>query len=100
MMSYHNTCGIENTAEYERKAISQDEVIMRHFRNCAYGTLYSPSKLNKWVLRNAPITSVRRSLTGLTKAGLLVKTDMMVDGLYGRPESLWKLAEPVQGILL
>ena len=95
-MAYHNTCGIEDTRDYERKAFSQDEVIMRHMKECTYGTLISPSELNTWVLPNAPITSVRRSLTGLTKAGLLVKTSYLVDGPYGRPEGLWKLAEPVQ----
>ena len=93
---YHNTQGLENTEEYERKALSQDDVIMVFFSSQKYGSMFTPSELNNLVLPNAPITSVRRSLTGLTKAELLVKTCYLVDGPYGRPEGLWRLAEPVQ----
>ena len=95
-MSYHNTCGIEDTRDYQRKALTQDDVIMVFFSSQRFGDMFTPSELNKLVLPNAPITSVRRSLTGLTKVGLLIKTSYLVDGPYGRPEGLWKLAEPVQ----
>ena len=115
-MSYHNTCGIEDTADYQRKALTQDELILAFFRlpfwdrvriekatfpdRRTFNELFSPSDLNAMVLPDALLTSVRRALSNLTKAERLVKTDMLVDGLYGRPEGLWKLAEPVQGKLL
>ena len=100
MNAYHNTCGIEDTREFERKALTQDEAIMRRFSKGGFESCFAPSYINKYWLPNAPITSVRRSLTGLTKAGLLIKTSYLVDGPYGRPEGTWKLAEPVQGRLL
>ena len=93
---YHNTQGLEDTREFEQKALSQDERLLKFFEAMPFGELFSPSEIHKTVLPNAPITSVRRSLTGLTKAGLLIKTSYLVDGPYGRPEGLWKLAEPVQ----
>ena len=96
MNAYHNTCGLEDTREFERKALSQDEAIMEWIQCRVFGYLFSPSQIHEMVMSEAPITSVRRSLTGLTKAGLLIRTDMLVDGPYGRPEGLWKLAEPVQ----
>jgi len=95
-MSYHNTQGLEDVREYERKALSQDERIMEYFRTMEFGSMAAPSEINKWVLPNAPITSVRRSITNLTKAGLLIKTNNFVKGPYSRPEGLWEMADPVQ----
>ena len=47
---------------------------------------------------NCPITSVRRAMTNLTKAGLLEKTGDKVLGEYGVMVNTWKLApkEPKQ----
>ncbi len=36
-----------------------------------------------------PITSVRRSITGLQRTGLLTKLSEKRIGLYNRPEHLW-----------
>ena len=41
------------------------------------------------------LTSVRRAISNLTAAGVLVKLDLVVDGPWGRPEGLWSL--PAQG---
>ena len=95
-MSYHNTCGIEDTRDYEQKALSQDERLLMFFESMPFGELFSPSELHSAVLPDAPLTSTRRALSNLTAAERLVKTDMMVQGEYGRPEGLWRLAEPVQ----
>jgi hypothetical protein len=41
---------------------------------------------------NTPITSIRRSVTNLTKARALRKTKDRVDGAYGKPEFEWEIA--------
>ena len=100
MNAYHNTQGLEDTRDYQRKALTQDERLLRFFESMPFGELFSPSELHSAVLPEAPLTSTRRALSNLTATERLVKTDMLVDGPYGRPEGLWKLAEPVQGRLL
>lgn len=40
---------------------------------------------------NVPLTSVRRSITNLTKAGKLIKTNEKAIGIYGRPEYIWQI---------
>ena len=90
--SYHNTTNIDGTRldQFEEKAKSQDEKILEWFEYSEGA--YSPSKINDRVFASSvPLTSVRRALSNLTKAGLLVKTDRQVKGPYGRPEHLWKL---------
>lgn len=99
-MSYHNTQGLEDTAEYERKALTQEQMIMAFFEHHGLGELFSPSEVNNIVLPNAPLTSVRRAMSDLTREGLLIKTEHITDGPYGRPEGLWRLAAPVQKELL
>lgn len=42
-------------------------------------------------LNRAPLTSVRRAMTNLTRYGLLEKTAVKIDGPYGRPEHRWRL---------
>lgn len=41
-------------------------------------------------LSKAPLTSVRRAMTSLTDRGVLIKTDRMVMGIYGKPVHLWR----------
>jgi len=44
---------------------------------------------------NTPITSIRRALTTLYDAGILDKTSERREGLYGRPECVYKLRDEV-----
>jgi hypothetical protein len=99
---YHNTLAHEGDQlrNYEQKAMTQDELVLEYFRRRRFGDHISPTVVHRYALPAAPITSVRRALTNLTAAGLLVKTDVMVEGAYGRPESTWILSDPVQGELL
>ena len=91
-----NTTG-EDLQAYRRKAMSQDEIILALYRD---GYDHSPSQVLQMVLPNAPITSVRRSITNLTTEGRLKKTGRQVNGMYGRPEYCWRLNDPTQGELL
>lgn len=98
-MSYFNTTNETGglLKEYRRKASSQDVLVLEMFMN---GEPYSPSQVQSAVLPNAPITSVRRSITNLTTIGKLIKTGRKVMGLYNRHEYCWKLNDPQQGELL
>ena len=96
---YYNTTNEtgDTLQDYRAKTQTQDEVVMNLFLD---GYDYSPSQVQQRVLPNAPITSVRRSITNLTAEGRLTKTGRQVQGLYGRPEYCWRLSDPRQGKLL
>jgi hypothetical protein len=94
--SFHNTTESQgkDLFDYEQKALSQEEKILLFFRawdEQVPGAVCTPSRINELVLPEAPLTSVHRAMTNLTKAGMLVKTDTQKEGMYGRPEYLWKL---------
>jgi len=90
-MSYFNTTNEEkDLKKYQRKAKSQDEVILEFFKLHPY-TVYSPDYIMDELGLECPITSVRRSISNLTKQGKLVKTDRKVLGKYGRLTNTWKL---------
>ena len=92
---YWNTTHL--TGDALRGAIAaaehQDAAILTIFRN-ANGPL-SPSQA--WALceragKRWPLTSVRRAITNLTKAGALAMTGGQCTGVYGRPENQWQVA--------
>ena len=94
----------EQLAKSKRIALTQEEVIMSLFntyRNI-YGRIIhmSPSYIQGiWIngvdrKKYPPITSIRRAMTNLTTKGMLIKTDKMTEGEYGKPEHCWRLAKP------
>ena len=97
-MDYYNTCELdpELVKVYTGKARSQDAAILEFYRSEPYGAAYTPDEINRFVLPNAPITSVRRALTNLTSTGALVKSDVLANGPCGHPVHYWTLALPVQ----
>jgi len=90
--SYHNTTNeTDKLDQYEQKAKTQDEKILEYFQEmCPRQTYFSPSEL-QGVLKTAPLTSIRRALSNLTRLDALIRTDVKKDGLYGRKEHCWKL---------
>ena len=93
--SYHNTTSSsgEQLNRFEGKAKSQEERILEWIKRCP-SFLMSPSDVRKYVFNSEiPLTSVRRALTNLTTSLDLVKTDQQLNGPYGRPEYLWRLAD-------
>jgi hypothetical protein len=89
-MSYFNTTNLtgEHLKEAAEKCLSQDKRIMAFFAKKKKS--YTPFEIQKVCLPNAPITSVRRSLTNLTSDGLLIKTIEKNIGNYGRPNYKWR----------
>lgn len=75
-------------------AKGQDAFILDLFR--ATGRPMTPSAV--WAAcseagKRWPITSCRRAITNLTKAGALVKLDRMMPGPFGLPEHCWALPQ-------
>jgi len=103
-MGYYNTTNQSGTPleESKNKASTQEGKILQLFiRNGK--SKFSPSQV--WAMgfnEYAPLTSIRRSLSDLTRKGLLEKTNHKVEGLYGRVEYTWRLkSKPsTQGELL
>ena len=98
-MIYHNTLAHEGETlrTYQQKAMSQDELILAFFMSQPFGTGFTPSEILDRVMPQTPITSVRRSMNTLTNRELLVKTsEQRIGWIYNRPETIWRLAGPVQ----
>jgi len=75
---------------FHRKADRQDLKILYTF--LTYKKMTPSECWNVYYRKTAvPLTSVRRSITNLTKAGKLVKTNEKKIGIYGRPEYIWEL---------
>jgi len=77
-------------AASKKKAKSQEDIILAYARKNP-GWIFSPSMVQNVVLSNAPLTSIRRAITNLTKRGKLEKTNMQVMGIYGKKEYCWTL---------
>lgn len=73
--------------EYHQKAEDQNDVVMAVMK---VRRRMSPSMLVPYFPANTPLTSIRRSMTVLTKRGLLIKLDEKVPGNFGRQEHVWK----------
>lgn len=91
-MAHYNTTheAGELLKEYESKAIKQEEMILRLFQT---GKKMSPSIVMRFLGKDSkvPLTSVRRAIHNLTDEGKLVKTDLKVRGMFGRPEHIWEI---------
>ena len=92
-MTYYNT--VKETGQtlmnFEVKARTQDEKILKHFTEHPKGD-YSPSEVHNLLGLRCPLTSTRRAMSTLTGKGLLERTENTVKGLYQRNENTWKLA--------
>lgn len=92
---YHDTTHLppDELAQAVDTASHQDDLVLRIFAKA--GKPLSPSQVwrigcdqgERWLL-----TSVRRSITNLTKSKALQKTGERREGQYGRPEMVWARA--------
>ena len=90
-MSYYNTTSQtgQMLMAFTDAAAKQDERVLEMMRTFKR---LSPSEVWKLLGEPCPMTSIRRSITGLTRAGLLIKTADKAPGEYGRPEHVWIIA--------
>lgn len=99
MDNYFNTTNLAGQDLYAkvRQTKSQNELVLEFFKQNPT-SLYTPFDVQDavWppgrVLKQPPITSVRRALTSLTKAGKLVKTNVRITGAEGEKNYCWTLA--------
>lgn len=95
-MTFHNTTGEtgETLKTSEEKAKTQDEAVLEFFqKNPDY--YLSPDDVHKALcvpLNNPPLTSIRRAISNLTKAGKLIKTNHTSIGRYKKQVLTWRLA--------
>jgi hypothetical protein len=94
---YYNTLNIGGqnlllAIENAKKQKARVMVIMQAKRR-----KMTPSEVHSvyiaWFKGNPPLTSIRRSMTDLTTACKLEKTNDKVMGIYGQPEHKWQLPE-------
>lgn len=92
---FHNTINAsgETLVAHTITCKSQEERILAIFKESEPNTLLDPvdvlarySKLYNLV----PLTSIRRAMTNLTSDNKLIKTSLMKQGAYGKPNFLWK----------
>ena len=95
--SYYNTTKEtpKELAISKVKAYTQEESIMDIFFDRELIKM-TPSDI--WHIyceefKNIPLTSIRRAITSLTNRQQLVKTDIMREGIYGKPEHCWRLSK-------
>jgi response regulator of citrate/malate metabolism len=90
-MTYYNTTNLSGAdlKDSTKKAQTQNEAVMEIFR---MNTSMSPSQVWKYYgTTKAPLTSIRRSITTLTKDGYLKKTILQRHGVFGKPEYVYTL---------
>jgi|WetSurMetagenome_2_1015567.scaffolds.fasta_scaffold00103_83 hypothetical protein len=90
---YHNTTDLsgETLDKKEAKALTQDDKVLAFFSQNP-GENFTPYEVWKYMnLYNVPITSIRRAISNLTKAGYLVKTSIKRAGQYGELNFAWTL---------
>ena len=97
-MAFYETINQTDSAlkESKKKTRKQEDLIYSLFQK--RNRPLSPSMVLSQSGLNCPITSIRRAMTDLCKAGRIVKTDRQIKGMYGKAEHLWELPllEPKQ----
>jgi hypothetical protein len=89
---FYNTIKLSGEAliEAETSAQKQRELVEMFFRK-NIGMNFTPFEVLEALKIKAPITSIRRAITNLTNDGILVKTNEMRIGEYGKPNHTWEL---------
>lgn len=87
---YHNTTHVEGTELRTRtaKASAQQAEVLAYFRT---QRIASASQVHKGLGERFLLTSVRRSITNLTKSGVLAKTSHKAMGPFGANEYLYAI---------
>lgn len=94
MTTYHNTNNLDEQSLV--KAIqnnkTQEDIVLLIFKE-EKNPLSASRVWNIYDRTDTPLTSIRRAITNLMNERKLVKTDIKVMGIYGKPEYLYKLSE-------
>ena len=91
-MVYYNTTNLkgDELKTSQKKAVSQEQKLLEIFKN--HQIPLSPTEVRRnFTSPFAPLTSIRRALSNLTRDGKLEKTSKKKLGMYGKLEHCWKL---------
>lgn len=90
---FNTTHETEKLPEYNQKAQSQNERVLKILTEAK--THLTPfeifARYSAYYKSKTPITSIRRSLTVLTKKEKLEKLDIKKNGNYGRSNYQWRI---------
>ena len=91
-MSFYNTTQATGAVlvRFEQKAGTQETAVLNIFRTSKKG-LTASEVFKIFPAKNTPITSIRRAITNLMENKYLVKTSIRREGIYGRPETEYRL---------
>lgn len=89
----------ETLKESQKKAKSQDEMVLDYFKKydnlgatpervLRHFRIMEPLSSDKWA--NTPITSIRRSFSNLHKRGLIEKAGYKIEGDFGKQINVWR----------
>ena len=91
MTFYNTTNECHGTLkDYENITSRQEKKVLAYFMYYEGKFLSPEDALNCFPEGNVPITSVRRTITNLTKKGILKKTNVKTEGMYGRLTHTWQ----------
>ena len=87
--------------ESRKKAKTQDQTVLEFFKNhdqlgvtpercLRHFKIMETLSESKW--HNTPVTSIRRSFSNLKNKGLIKKTEVLIEGDFGKNVHVWKLA--------
>lgn len=86
--------------ESRKKAKTQDQTVLEYFKNhdqlgvtpercLRHFKIMEKLSESKW--HNTPVTSIRRSFSNLKNQGLIQKTELTIEGDFGKNVHVWKL---------
>lgn len=96
MASYHNTTNLEGNqlSLFQEQVNRQERIILNHMRRSSLCE-HTPEQIHTSLLfdlKGAPLTSVRRALSNLSKKGYLLKSETAHEkGNYGKPVHTWSI---------
>lgn len=92
-ISFFNTIDLtgRQLSEAENQAYKQDDRVLQILKSGDKMTPFEVSEIYNSLYNEAPVTSIRRSMTVLTDRGLLQMCDEMKVERFGKPNHYWKV---------
>ncbi len=80
--------------DFTEQAEKQDDLVLKFLKHHK-GKSFTPFQLHEFILCDAPITSLRRALSNLTKAEKIVMLQEKETEKYGRPNHKWVYTDEI-----
>ena len=93
---YHNTNGLDrlNAKLQAGKNFNQEDLIYNIFQRSTFKSLTASEVWKHFkVIKNVPLTSIRRGISNLQTEGYLLKMDKTQTGIYGKPEHHYRILQ-------